>query len=490
MYKALTQDGLENVHLEPVKVPHWVRGEEYAMMLEPRNHSMAILGLGSSIGTPSAGITAEVIVVHSFEELHQRAQEAKGKIVVYNQPFVGYGESVQYRAFGATEAAKVGAVASLIRSITPFSINSPHTGWQDYSPGVPKIPTACITVEDAEMMARMAHRGTKIVIHLQMGAKTYPDADSYNTVAEIVGSKFPEQFYTCGGSVCFSIQSCSKMPKTIKITPKDPVNEFGKDKFHVDGNVLFCTSCSKAVDHTHRLTIVEHMIVLISGHLDSWDVGQGAMDDGGGAFISWEALSLIKDLGLRPKRTLRMVLWTGEEQGGVGAEQYYQLHKASLFYHWKVNISNFDLVMESDIGTFAPLGLQFTGIGKAQAIMKQVMMLLQPINATGLSEHGEGTDIDFWMQGGVPGASLHDDASKYFWFHHTEADTVSVQDPVQMNLCSAVWAVVSYVVADLEEMLPRNKRTAAGLSSAALDRDTLRLRLHAVSFHSIPLPFW
>lgn len=381
MYKALTQDGLENVHLEPVKVPHWVRGEEYAMMLEPRNHSMAILGLGSSIGTPSAGITAEVIVVHSFEELHQRAQEAKGKIVVYNQPFVGYGESVQYRAFGATEAAKVGAVASLIRSITPFSINSPHTGWQDYSPGVPKIPTACITVEDAEMMARMAHRGTKIVIHLQMRAKTYPDADSYNTVAEIVGSKFPEQ------------------------------------------------------------------IVLISGHLDSWDVGQGAMDDGGGAFISWEALSLIKDLGLRPKRTLRMVLWTGEEQGGVGAEQYYQLHK--------VNISNFDLVMESDIGTFAPLGLQFTGIGKAQAIMKQVMMLLQPINATGLSEHGEGTDIDFWMQGGVPGASLHDDASKYFWFHHTDADTMSVQDPVQMNLCSAVWAVVSYVVADLEEMLPR-----------------------------------
>ncbi|XP_065524725.1 carboxypeptidase Q isoform X5 [Lathamus discolor] len=264
MFSALREDGLENVHLEPVKVPHWERGEEFAMMLEPRNHSIAILGLGSSVGTPPEGITAEVIVVGSFDELHKRAQEAKGKIVVYNEPFVSYGETVRYRSQGAVEAAKVGAVASLIRSIASFSIHSPHTGWQNYQPGVPRIPTACISVEDAEMMSRMSLRGIKIIVHLKMGAKTYPDAPSFNTVAEIVGSKYPEQ------------------------------------------------------------------IVLVSGHLDSWDVGQGAMDDGGGAFISWEALSLIKDLGLHPKRTLRLVLWTGEEQGGIGAEQYYQLHKVIL----------------------------------------------------------------------------------------------------------------------------------------------------------------
>ncbi|XP_006005103.1 carboxypeptidase Q [Latimeria chalumnae] len=381
MHKALKQDSLENVHLEPVKVPHWERGEESAMMLEPRNYSIAILGLGNTIGTPPEGITAEALVVASFEELHKRAQEAKGKIVIYNQPFVSYGETVQYRSLGAAEAAKVGAVASLIRSITPFSIHSPHTGWQDYQPGVQKIPTACITVEDAEMMARIASRGVKILIRLKMGAKTYPDAGSFNTVAEIVGSKFPEQ------------------------------------------------------------------VVLISGHLDSWDVGQGAMDDGGGAFISWEALSLIKDLGLRPKRTLRLVLWTGEEQGGIGSSQYYHLHKE--------NISNFDLVMESDMGTFMPLGLQFTGNDEARAIMKEVMQLLKPISITELYEHGEGTDISYWMQAGVPGASLYDDISKYFWFHHSEGDTVTVQDPVQMNLCAAIWAVVSYVVADMEEMLPR-----------------------------------
>lgn len=382
MYHALQSDRLENVHLESVKVPHWVRGEESAMMLQPRNYSVAILGLGSSIGTPPEGITAEVIVVASFDELEKKAAEVKGKIVVYNKPFVSYGETVQYRSFGAVRAAKHGAVASLIRSVTPFSIHSPHTGWQDYSPDVPKIPTACITVEDAEMMARMASRGIKIVINLKMGAKTYPDADSFNTVAEITGNKFPEQ------------------------------------------------------------------VVLVSGHLDSWDVGQGAMDDGAGVFISWEALSLIKDLGLRPKRTLRLVLWTGEEQGGVGASQYYQLHK--------VNISNFSSVMESDSGTFTPLGIRFTGSDKARAIMKAVMQLLKPINVSSVEPYSEGTDINYWIQAGVPGISLNDDISKYFWFHHSDGDTMSVQDPVQMNLCAAAWAVVSFIVADMEEMLPRN----------------------------------
>lgn len=382
MYQNLQENGLDNVHLEPVKIPHWERGEESAVILAPRRHQMAILGLGSSIGTPPEGITAEVLVVTSFEELRRRAPEAKGKIVVYNQPYVNYSVTVQYRVSGAVEAAKVGALASLIRSVTSFSIYSPHTGIQEYQDGVPKIPTACITVEDAELMSRLASRGIRIVVQLKMGAKTYSDAYSFNTVAEITGSKFPEQ------------------------------------------------------------------VVLVSGHLDSWDVGQGAIDDGGGAFISWEALSLIKDLGLRPKRTLRLVLWTAEEQGGVGASQYYQLHK--------VNISNYSLVMESDLGTFLPTGLQFTGSEKAKAIMKEVMSLLEPLNITQVLSDGEGTDISFWIRDGVPGASLQDDLYKYFSFHHSHGDTMTVMDPKQMNVAAAVWAVVSYVVADLEDMLPRN----------------------------------
>ncbi|KAL2080870.1 hypothetical protein ACEWY4_022723 [Coilia grayii] len=191
MYNALIQDGLENVHLEPAKIPHWVMGQESAVMVLPRNHTMAILGLGSRI-------EAEVLVVESFEELRRHAGEAKGKIVVYNQRFVSYGQTVAYRADGASEAAKVGAVASLIRSVTPFSINSPHTGWQWYQPGVQQIPTACVTIEDAEMMARMARRGQKIVLRLHMGAQTLPDVDSFNTVAELVGSKHPEQVSAAG----------------------------------------------------------------------------------------------------------------------------------------------------------------------------------------------------------------------------------------------------------------------------------------------------
>lgn len=380
MYTAMTKDGLD-VHLEQVKIPHWVRGKESAEMIAPRAKSLAILGLGSSVGTPPEGIEAEVLVVKSFEELKSRASEASGRIVVFNQRFVSYGQTVAYRAYGASEAARVGAVATLIRSVTPFSINSPHTGWQDYQDGVKRIPTACITMEDAELMWRMAQRGQKIVVRLTMGAKTLPDVDSFNTVAEIKGWQHPEQ------------------------------------------------------------------VVLMSGHLDSWDVGQGAMDDGGGAMISWEALSLIKDLGLRPRRTLRTVLWTAEEQGGVGAQQYYELHK--------VNLSNFDLVMESDAGTFTPVALQFAGSDAAQKVMEEVVKLLAPLNTTKLEAHGEGTDISPWMQAGVPGASLHVADSKYFWFHHSEGDTMTVQDPQDMDLCAALWAVVAYVVADLQDMLPR-----------------------------------
>ncbi|XP_041843770.1 carboxypeptidase Q-like [Melanotaenia boesemani] len=380
MHNAMTQDGLD-VDLEPVKIPHWVRGKESAEMIAPRAKNLAILGLGSSIGTPPEGIKAEVLVVQSFEELKRRASEATGRIVVFNQPFVSYGETVAYRAFGASEAARVGAVATLIRSVTQFSINSPHTGWQDYQDGVERIPTACITVEDAELMWRMAQRGQKIVVRLTMGAKTLPDVDSFNTVAEIKGWQYPDQ------------------------------------------------------------------IVLLSGHLDSWDVGQGAMDDGGGAMISWEALSLIKDLGLRPRRTLRTVLWTAEEQGGVGAQQYFNLHK--------VNMSNFDLVMESDMGTFTPVALQFTGSDAARKVMQEVVKLLAPINTTKLETNSEGTDISPWMQAGIPGASLHVADSRYFWFHHSEGDTMTVQEPRDMDLCSALWAVVSYVVADLQDMLPK-----------------------------------
>ena len=172
------------------------------------------------------------------------------------------------------------------------------------------------------------------------------------------------------------------------------------------------------------------------------------MDDGGGAFISWQAMSVIRQLDLRPKRTMRMVLWTAEEEGLVGAEQYYNRHKGSA--------ANFSLAMESDTGTFMPKGISFTGSEKAAAIMREVMSLLKPINVTNFRVKNVGGQISFWVRDGVPGGVLDNENSEYFYFHHSNGDTMTVQDPDAMDLCAAVWAVVAYTVADLDELLPRN----------------------------------
>ena len=382
MLDTLRKEGLDNVHGEVVTVPHWVRGEESAELIEPRNYPLAILGLGYSVGTPAEGITAEVLVVRSFDELKERADEAKGKIVVYNEDFVSYGTTVAYRSNGAAEGAKVGAVATLIRSVTPYSLYTPHTGMQAYQDGVPKIPTACITIEDAQMLWRMSQRGEKIVIKLTMGAQNLPPVHSRNTVAEITGSKYPEQ------------------------------------------------------------------VVLVSGHLDSWDVGQGAMDDGGGAFISWQALSIIRQMGLRPKRTLRAVLWTGEEIGVIGGQKYWEDHHA--------DIANYDMVMESDFGTFTPQGIAFSGNEIATKIMQHLVgTLLAKINANQLTSPASTPDVPWWVENGVPGGSLKNANEDYFFYHHTFADMMTVENAHSLDLCSAVWAVVAYAVADLEDMLPR-----------------------------------
>lgn len=381
MLGVLADDGLENVHGEAVNVTHWVRNDEYATLLTPRVYNISITGLGRSVGTPEGGITADVIVVRSFDELESRSSEIPGKIVVYNQDYEGYPISAEYRVSGASKAAQYGAVATLIRSVTPFSIHSVHTGTQYYSDNVTKIPTACIAVEDAEMFDRMQQRGWNMSIHLYMGAQNLPPTVSRNTVAEIVGSVYPEQ------------------------------------------------------------------VVVVSGHLDSWDVGQGAMDDGGGAFISWQALSAIKHLGLRPKRTLRLIMWTDEENGGVGSQQYFQQHKA--------NASNYNILFESDMGVFTPTGIQFSGSPKAKVVMTQIGELASSINATTVSDNGAETDTGWWSQIGVPTATLANKNDKYFYFHHSDGDTMSVLDPREMNLCSALWTVFAYVLADLDDMLPR-----------------------------------
>ena len=374
-------DGLANVRGEPVTVPRWVRGQESATLIEPRQLDMPMLGLGGSIGTPPEGITAEVLVVSSYVELEQRAAEARGRIVLFDVPFTNYGETVQYRSGGAIAAARAGAVASLIRSVASYSMRTPHTGNMRYEDGVPRIPHAALSVEDAAMLHRMQDRGERVVIRLQMNAQTMPPAQSRNVVAEIIGSEFPDE------------------------------------------------------------------VIVMGGHIDSWDVGTGAMDDAGGCVAAWEALRLIHTLGLRPKRTIRVVMWTNEENGLGGGNAYRDAHRNELDKHV--------LAIESDNGVFRPTGFSFTGSDPAHAILERVAQLLEPIGAASMTRGGGGADIGPIMALGVPGMSPVVDGTRYFWYHHSEADTVDKLDPRDVAQVVAGLAVIAYVVADLPQPLPR-----------------------------------
>jgi carboxypeptidase Q len=379
--EEMRRDGLANVRGEPVMVPHWVRGQESAELVEPRYRRLPMLGLGGSIGTPPEGITAPVLVVRSFEDLGRRAAEAQGKIVLFNVPFTNYGETVRYRAAGAVAAARAGAVASLIRSVTPYSQQTPHTGGMSYSDSVPKIPHAAITVEDADMLQRMQDRGERIVVRLRMEAQTLPDVPSRNVVAELPGSERPQE------------------------------------------------------------------VVVVGGHIDSWDVGQGAMDDGGGSVVAWEAVRLLSRLGLKPKRTVRVVLWTNEENGLRGGTGYRDAHAAELDRHI--------LAIESDAGVFKPTGFGFSGSDAAYAVVREIGALLEPIGAGTITRGGGGADVGPLAREGVPVMGLSVDGSRYFYYHHTDADTMDKLDPRDMGLCVAAMAVMAYVVADLPDPLPR-----------------------------------
>ena len=377
----MREDGLENVRGEPVMVPQWVRGAESAELITPRRKSMTMLGLGGSVATPAGGITAPVLVVASFDELTTRAADAKGKIVLFDAPFTTYGETGAYRRTGASAAARAGAVAMLLRSVGPFSMNSPHTGSQRYDTTVTKIPAAAITAEDAMMLHRMQDRGQAITVHLTMNARMLPDAPSRNIVAEIRGRELPDE------------------------------------------------------------------IVVMGGHIDSWDVGQGAMDDAGGVVAAWEAVRLMKALGLRPRRTIRVVGWTNEENGGRGGQAYRAAHAPEVDKHV--------FAMESDGGVFRPFGLAAVGSDSAIAMLGRIAPLLARIGADSVIRGGGEADIAPLLAAGVPGAGLIVDGTRYFWYHHTNADTPDKLDPRDVARCVALMAVYAYVIAEMPERLPR-----------------------------------
>jgi len=373
-------DGLENVRGEPAMVPRWVRGAESADLVSPRRKALAMLGLGGSIATPAEGITAPVLVVTSFGDLTKRAAEARGKIVLFDVPFTEYGQTVAYRGGGAIAAARVGAVAMLLRSVASYSMNSPHTGGMRYDTTVTRIPAAAITVEDAMLLHRMQDRGQAITVSLHMSAQTLPMSPSRNVVAEIRGRDLPDE------------------------------------------------------------------VVVMGGHIDSWDVGQGAMDDAGGVVVAWEAVRLMKALGLRPRRTIRVVGWTNEENGGRGGAAYRATHADEVAKH--------QFALESDEGVFRPYGIAMVGTDSALAMLKRIAPLLKRIGADSVSRGDGEADIGPLLRSGVPGAGLMVDATRYFWFHHTNADTPDKLDARDVAKCVATMAVYAYVLAEMPERLP------------------------------------
>ena len=378
----MRKDGLDQVRLQRTLGPRWVRGEESLEIVTPVPSPLVMLGLGGSIGTPAEGITAPLLIVRSLDELNVRAAEAKGRIVLFDVPYTSYGQTVAYRANGAMNAARHGAVAALVRAVGPMGLRTPHPGGMAYVQGVPPIPAAAIPIEDAQRLSRLVARQVPVTLRLRMSATMQPDVESANVIGEIVGREFPDQ------------------------------------------------------------------IVLVGGHFDSWDTGTGASDDGIGCIVTWEAARLVRSLGLEPRRTIRVVLFTNEENGLRGAMAYRDAYAAEAARHV--------LALESDTGVFEPMRLGFSGNDRARQAMADIVDLLRPIGMPPLGPGGGGADIGPIAQlGQVPTMALHGDATRYFQIHHTPADLPERVDPKEAAKAAAAIAVVAWVAAEMETSLPR-----------------------------------
>jgi hypothetical protein len=399
--EEMKQAGLENVQTPPVMVPHWIRGKESALLITPVEKPLTMIGLGMSVATPPEGITADVVLVHNFDELKALGREkVAGKIVLYNPEWKGYGATVMYRTEGPSKAAELGAKAVLVRSMTGVSLQTPHTGALDYTVGVEKIPAAAISIEDAAMLDRIIKAGTPVKVKLTMQAHQEADAPSHNVMGEIRGSEKPDE------------------------------------------------------------------VVVLGGHIDSWDIGQGANDDGSGIMASFEAVALIKKLGLHPKRTIRVVFWVNEENGGAGGRAYREMLGEAVSKHVAA--------IEMDGGAEKPTGFGFGFFGgrrrasanpdpetanippttaSAMERVQDIGKLLESIDGGKVSPGGGGSDIAPLMQGGVPGLGVRTVGTHYFDWHHTDADSFDklVLKEFQANVASL--AVMSYVLADMPERL-------------------------------------
>ncbi len=388
------------VRRESVRVPHWVRGEETGALVDwpgrpaGLTQVLHLTALGGSIATPKRGVTAPVTVVETFADLERLPRErVQGTIVLWSgrlDPRMAaqgkggdaYSHAVAYRTRGAVEAAKKGAVVSLVRSVGHDDYRLPHTGVMHYADGTPKIPTGAVTSEDADLIAWHARRGVATV-HVTLTPRWLPDAESANVVADLVGSEKPEE------------------------------------------------------------------VVLVSGHLDSWDLGTGAIDDGAGVAMAMGTLQVVKRLGLRPRRTLRMVAWMNEENGGAGAKGYLDAHKGELGRHVAA--------IESDLGCGHPMGHIVNVTDAGMAYLEPVSQVLWKFGA-GLMErqpHPVGSDLGGLGEAGVPTFSVMQDERSYFAYHHTPADTFDKVGPKEIAENTAAMAVLAYALAGTPAALPR-----------------------------------
>ncbi len=385
-----------DVRLQPVTVPHWVRGAETAALVEypgmvPGTAQKIVLtALGGSTSTPADGLTADVVAVNTFDELAALGRDkVAGKIVLFNEPFdkqkaaggyafASYGEAVRYRAAGPKAAADLGAVACLVRSVGNADYRLPHTGFS-----LPAgIPSGAVTAEDADLIVHLADQG-KVRMHLTLTPQKLPDETSYNVIADLKGSEHPEQ------------------------------------------------------------------IVVVSGHLDSWDLATGAIDDGAGVVIAMETAEILQRFHLRPARTLRVIAWMDEETGGSGSRTYTAEYSADFAHHVAA--------IESDSGASHPLGFQVKALPAAIDSLHPVQGVLQSVGATLMqpAAYAPGADITAMAEAGVPAFGVMQDDRIYFNYHHTAADTLDKVVPAELRENAAAMAVLAYALANMKEPLPR-----------------------------------
>jgi len=387
--------GME-VHLEPVTVRRFVRGNDAAELVEDpgqvpgTKQKIVITALFGNAPTPEAGITADVVVVHNFEELKSLGREkVAGKIVLYDvhfdsrkaaagRPGPAYGEPVIYRAAGAVAAAQFGAVASIVRSAGDGAYRLAHTGYRADA----HLPAGAVSAEDADLIARLAQKGT-VRIHLSLPTYVGPEAQSFNVVADLKGSEHPEQ------------------------------------------------------------------VVIVSGHLDSWDLGTGAIDDGAGVVVAMETAELLHRLQLHPKRTIRVIAWMNEEMGATGSEAYAKAQEAQL--------ANHIAALESDLGAEHPLGFHARINATTAQELSPVLDALRPIGASlfDIVTQSPETDIEPLSNKGVPAFGVWQSGVKYFTYHHTAADTLDKVVPEELRENAACMAVLTYALAETAEPLPR-----------------------------------